>query len=129
MHTRDEIGISPNLVNNLETIFTWTPPFSLTTPEDNDNDDIFAQPEDVTLDELDEAFDGFDKQLQIEKEHQLMADINRGEVLEGEVYDFAERKKIDREEMPASTTEEMDVIGSSGEHEWEVDTMMLTEGM
>ena len=48
--------------------------------EDNDNDDIFVQPEDVTL-ELDEAFDELDKQLQNEKEHQLVADIDRGEVL------------------------------------------------
>ena len=98
------------------------------TPKDNDNDDIFAQPEDVTLYELDEPFDEFDKQLQIEKEHQLVADINGGEVLEGEVYDFAELEKFDREEMQASATEEMDVIGSSGEHEWDVDTMMSTGG-
>jgi hypothetical protein len=89
----------------------------------------FAQPEDVTLDELDEAFDELDKQLQIEKEHQLVADIDGGEVLEGEVYDFAELEKIDREEMPASSIEEMDVIGSSGEHEWDVDTMMSTGGI
>jgi len=32
-------------------------------------------------------------------------------------------------EMPTSSIEEMDVIGSSGEHEWDVDTMMLTGGI
>jgi len=129
MHTQDEAGVNPDLVNDLETSFTWKPPFSMTTPKDNDNDDILAQPEDVTLDELDEAFDELDKQLQIEKEHQLEADIDGGEVLEGEVYDFAELEKIDREEMPVSSIEEMDVIGSSGEHEWDVDTMMSTGGI
>ncbi|KAF8227155.1 hypothetical protein L208DRAFT_330500 [Tricholoma matsutake] len=80
---------------------------------------IFLHSQKITLDELDEAFDELDKQLQIEKEHQLEADIDGGEVLEGEVYDFAELEKIDTEEMPASSIEEMDVIGSSGEHEWD----------
>jgi hypothetical protein len=124
MHTRDEAGINPDLVNDLETSFTWKPPFSSTTDEDKDDDDIYAQPEDFTLDELDEAWDELEKQLQKEKEQQLVVD-NDG----GEVYDFAELEKIDREEMPASANEEMDVIGSSGGHEWDVDTMMLTGGI
>ena len=68
MHTWDEAGVNPNLVNDLETSFTWKPPFSMMTPEDNDNNDIFAQPEDVTLDKLDKTFDELDKQIQIKKE-------------------------------------------------------------
>jgi hypothetical protein len=88
MHTRGEAGFNLDLVNNLKTSFTWKPPFSLTTDEDKDDDSIHAQPEDFTLDEL-------DKQLQKEKEQQLVVDNDRGKVLEGEVYDLAELEKFD----------------------------------
>jgi hypothetical protein len=57
--------------------------------------DPSARPEDFALEELDEAWDELDKQLQREKEQQGAVDIDGGEILEGKVYDFDELEKIE----------------------------------
>jgi hypothetical protein len=54
MHTRTESGINVDLVNDLDKSFTWTPPFSL---QSDDDDNLLARPESLTLDDIDDAFD------------------------------------------------------------------------
>ena len=98
MHTRDESGINVDLMNNLDTTFTWKPPLRFKTDKD-DGDDLMAGLEDMTLNELDEAFMQLDKQLWEEKRATTSADPDGTEVLKGDVYDFTE----------------LDIIGSSAD--------------
>jgi hypothetical protein len=127
MHTRDESGINADLVNDLDTTFTWKPPLTLETGNDG-GDDLMASMEDMTLDELDEAWMQLEEQLQEEKNAATSTDPDGTEVLEGDVYNFTELDKIDRGEAPASSVEEMDIISSSAD-DWDVDTMVMTGGI
>ena len=59
----------------------------------------------------------------------LIEDLDGAKILEGEVYDFAELDRIDDREAPAGSIEEMEIIGSSTDNDWDVNTMMVMGGM
>ena len=122
MHTRTESGINVDLMNNLDKSFTWTPPFSLQS--DNDDDDLLANLEDVTLDDIDDAFDKLEDELQKEKAALMDQDVDGGEILEGQIYDFAELAKINAGEVSKPANEVIEVIGSGDEDDWDVETMV-----
>ena len=122
MHTRTELGINVDLVNDLNESFTWTPPFSLQS--DDDNNDLLADPEDVTLDDIDDAFNKLEDELRKEKEALMDQDVDGGEILEGQIYDFAELAKINAGEVPKPANEDIEVIGSDNEDDWDVETMV-----
>jgi hypothetical protein len=65
MHIRTESRINVDLVNDLDKSFTWTLPFSL---QSDDDDDLLAGPEGLTLDDIDAAFEELENELQKEKE-------------------------------------------------------------
>ena len=111
-----------DLVNDLDKSFTWTPPFSLQS-DDNDND-LLADPEDVTLDDIDDAFNKLEDELRKEKEALMDQDVDGGEILEGQIYDFAELAKINAGEVPKPANEDIEVIGSDNEDDWDVETMV-----
>jgi hypothetical protein len=122
MHTRTESGINVDLVNDLNKTFTWTPPFSLQS--DND-DDLLAGPEGLTLDDIDAAFEELEDELRKEKEALGDQDVDGGEILEGGIYDFAELAKIDAGEAPKPANEDIEVIGSADNDDWDVDMMVF----
>jgi hypothetical protein len=110
MHTRTKSEINVDLVNDLDKSFTWTPPFSLQS--DND-DDLLAGPEGLTLDDIDAAFEELENELRKEKEALGDQDVDGGEILKDGIYDFAELAKIDAGEAPKPASEDIEVIGSA----------------
>jgi hypothetical protein len=47
-----------------------------------------------------------------------------GEILEGQIYDFAELAKVNAGEVPKPVNEDIKVIGSDNENDWDVETMV-----
>lgn len=97
MHTRTELGINVDFMNDLNKSFTCTPPFMLQL--DNDDNNLLAA-EDVTLDDIDDAFNKLEDKLWKEKEALMDQDIDSGEVFKGQTYNFAELAKINAGEVP-----------------------------
>ena len=117
-----ESGINVNLMNNLNKSLTWTPPFSLQS--DNDDNNLLADPVDVTLNDIDDAFNKLEDELWKEKEALMDQDVDGGEILEGQIYDFTELAKINAGEVPKPANENNEVIGSDNEDDWDVNTMV-----
>ena len=89
---------------------------------DND-DDLLSSPKDVSLDDIDDAFN-IEDELQKEKEVLMDQDADGGEILEGQIYAFAELAKINAGEVPKPANEDIEVIGSDNEDDWDVETMV-----
>ncbi|KAF8521267.1 hypothetical protein BU17DRAFT_88214 [Hysterangium stoloniferum] len=107
-------GGNDGLVNDLDKTFTWKPPFS--TAEDDE--DVLAGPEDISLDEFDTAFDELDKT--IEAEHRGEEFLPGEGILNGKVYDFEELAKVDNGEVPTLVVDNMDVIGTADDDDWDI---------
>jgi hypothetical protein len=89
MHTRADKGIHVDLANELETTFVWVPPLAT---EVEHPDDYLAGPESIDLDEIDAAFDELEKE---KAASHGVVDADGKEVLEGDIYSFAELDRID----------------------------------
>jgi hypothetical protein len=53
-----------------------------------------------------------------------LQDVDGGEILEGQIYDFTELAKIDAGEVPKPANEDIEDIGSDSENDWDVETMV-----
>ncbi|GLB37173.1 hypothetical protein LshimejAT787_0402240 [Lyophyllum shimeji] len=128
MHTQNEPGVNVELVEGLEKDLTWQPPFSSHSNEGN-----ISGPEDITLEEIDKAFDDLDAQLREERMAATAAGTmsaeDGNEILEGMVYDLRELDAIERGIAPESAVEELDIIGDAGGSGWDVDAMMSSQGI
>ncbi|KAG1857413.1 hypothetical protein F4604DRAFT_1906481 [Suillus subluteus] len=117
-------GINIDVAADLEANFAWAPP--LATQTQNIDDDL-AGPESISLDEIDVAF----ALLEHEKEvmEQVLDDGN--EVLEGQVYDFAELEHVDQGLLPKSVDDEVIVVDhtSHDDRQWDVDMLMSCNGV
>jgi hypothetical protein len=91
-------------VNDLDKSFTWTPPFSL---QSDDDDNLLAGPERLTLDDIDDAFNKLEDELRKEKELMLDQEVDGEEILEGQIYDFEELAKINAGEVPKPANEDI----------------------
>ncbi|KAG2073433.1 hypothetical protein BDR04DRAFT_1141238 [Suillus decipiens] len=90
MHTGAQPGIHVDIAADLEANFAWAPPLA---PQTQNVDDDLAGPESISLDEIDAAF----ALLEHEKESMERVLIDGlDEVLEGQVYDFAELEYVDQ---------------------------------
>jgi hypothetical protein len=52
-------------------------------------------------------------------------DVDRGEILKGGIYNFAELAKIDVGEAPKPASKDIEVIGSADNDDWDVNMMVL----
>jgi len=104
--------------------FTWIPPL---TAHAEHPDDYLAGPESISVDEIDAAFDELEK----EKVAALHDDVDGGEVLEGEIYNFAELDQIDGGLAPHAFEEDVSTLqgGSGGGSTWDVDALMSARGV
>ena len=86
-----------------------------------------AGPESISLDEIDAAF----ALLEREKEAMEQEPVDGNEVLEGQVYDFAELEHIDRGLPPKSVDDEIMVVDhtSHDNGQWDVDALMSSNGV
>lgn len=121
MHTGAQPGINVEIAADLEANFAWAPPLA---PQTENIDDDLAGPESISLDEIDAAF----ALLEHEKESMERVLIDGlDEVLEGQVYDFAELECVDQGLLPKSVDDEIIVVDHSAKDDerWDVDTLML----
>ncbi|KAG1883943.1 hypothetical protein F4604DRAFT_229946 [Suillus subluteus] len=88
MHTREEVGISVDIAQDLEANFAWVPPLAA---EPQDVDDLLAGPETISADEIAEAFGALEAQENLEE----FVSIDDAEVLGGKAFDFAELERVD----------------------------------
>ncbi|EJF63824.1 hypothetical protein DICSQDRAFT_145296 [Dichomitus squalens LYAD-421 SS1] len=98
MHTRPESGIDTELAADLDEDFTWVPPLTIA----REPSEALEGPEDTDLDDLEKAFKEFEEELR-------NRDLN-SEVLEGELYDFEELEKVDKNVIPVAVEEEITVL-------------------
>ncbi|KAG2353490.1 hypothetical protein BDR07DRAFT_1495575 [Suillus spraguei] len=121
-HTHQKApGINVEIAADLEANFTWAPPFA---PQTQNVDDDLAGPESISLNEIDAAF----ALLEHEKESMERVLIDGlDEVLEGQVYNFAELECADQGLLPKSVDDEIIVVDHSAKDDerWDVDTLML----
>jgi hypothetical protein len=54
----------------------------------------------------------------------LDQEVDGGEILEGQIYDFEELAKINAGEVPKPANEDIEIIGSDNEDDWDVETMV-----
>ncbi|KAF8192079.1 ribonuclease H-like domain-containing protein [Pholiota molesta] len=126
MHTQPEAGVNIELVEELKDGFTWEPPLASHTPADN-----LSGPEDITLDDIDKAFDDLDARLREERANATEAEtVEDGqEILEGNIYDLSELDVIDMGQAPVSVSEDLSIIGDAGGIGWDVEAMMAAKGV
>ncbi|KAG1826901.1 uncharacterized protein BJ212DRAFT_1309153 [Suillus subaureus] len=119
MHTSAQLGINIDVAADLEANFAWAPPLA---PLTQNIDDDLAGSESISLDEIDAAF----ALLEHEKEAMERALDDGNEVLEGQVYGFAELKHVDRGLLPKSVDDEIMVVDhtSHDDGQWDVDMLM-----
>ena len=126
MHTQDKPGVNVELVEELKDGFTWEPPFSTESA-----DETIAGPEDISVEDIDKAFDDLDAKL---REEQNSAGTEQGvedgnEILEGKIYDLTELDAVDKGIAPTNATEDLDIIGDEGGFGWDVNAMMVSKGI
>ena len=92
--------------------------------QSDDDDDLLAGPEGLTLDDTG-AVEELENESRKERETFGDQDIDGGEILEGGIYDFAELAKIDAGEAPKPANEDIEVIGSADDDDWDVGMMVL----
>ena len=90
-----------------------------------------AGPEDISVEDIDKAFNDHEAQLCKEKNAagpaQEVEDGN--EILEGKIYDLTELEGIDKGIAPVNDTEDLDIIGDEGGFGWDVIVMMVLKGV
>ncbi|KAG1767060.1 hypothetical protein EV702DRAFT_1203904 [Suillus placidus] len=86
-----------------------------------------AGPESISLDKIDAAF----ALLEHEKEATEQEPVDRNEVSEGQVYDFAELEHVDQGLAPKSVDEEIMVVDHTSHNngQWDVDALMSSNGV
>ncbi|KIK73968.1 hypothetical protein PAXRUDRAFT_177013 [Paxillus rubicundulus Ve08.2h10] len=91
MHTCPHLGINMDLVDELVKTFTWVPPLAA---ESDGSKESLSGPEEITDEELAEAFDAIDhKKVEAHQAEVTSAvdpdlKLDGNEVLEGKVYDW-----------------------------------------
>ena len=126
MHTCPQPEINVELTDDLTKNFTWLPPFTtMAVPSTGDtNDESLAGPESITVDELEKAF--------TELEPPSIADpsLDRGEVLEGYVYDLGELRKVDECVAPSGFSDELlDLSTGEGSGGWSIEALLTLKGV
>ncbi|KAG2065321.1 hypothetical protein BDR04DRAFT_1234608 [Suillus decipiens] len=120
-HAHMHTGAQPGINVDIEANFAWAPPLA---PQTQNVDDDLAGPESISLDEIDAAF-----ALLEHKKESMERVLTDGldEVLEGQVYDFAELEYVDQGLLPKSVDDEIIVVDHSAKDDgrWDVDTLML----
>jgi hypothetical protein len=127
MHTQATTGVNVELVEELKDGFTWEPPFSTESA-----DERIVGPEDISVKEIDKAFDDLKAQLHDE---QMIATLEQGpvedgnEILEWRIYDLRELDAVNKGIAPTNATEDLDIIGDEGSVGWDVNAMMVSKGI
>lgn len=123
MHTRKDRGINVDLATDIAANFTWTPPLAT-----QQHDDSLEGPEGITDEDIEEAFAELD---------QRSADASPLDpVIEGhendaaKAYDFDELERVNRGFVPTAFEVEVEVVvPTSGNTNWDIQALLLSEGV
>ncbi|KIK75079.1 hypothetical protein PAXRUDRAFT_173872, partial [Paxillus rubicundulus Ve08.2h10] len=135
MHTRPNIGIDTDLTDELARTFTWVPPL---VSESGESEDVLAGPGAITDKELAEAFDVIDREkvdsgmLSVGEVRSVLdpdIELDGSEVLEGRVYDWNELEVVNRGTIPTGFVEDISVLDKAVGGQWDVKTLLLSEGV
>ena len=125
MHTRNEIGINVDLVSDLETNFTWTPPLATSTQQ---TEVSLEGPEGITDDDIDTAFADLEKRSP--DTSVLDPEIEGAEIEAGKVYDFDEFARVENGVVPTRFEDDVRVVvPASGDTNWNIDSVLSANGI
>ncbi|KAG1906592.1 uncharacterized protein F5891DRAFT_975364 [Suillus fuscotomentosus] len=120
MHTCEEVGIA---VETAQASFVWAPPL---LAEPLDADDLLSGPESISPDNIAAEFAALKELKRTEEVH----DIDKVEVLEGNVFDFDELDCVKQGIIPQAILDEVEVVNYDGEDDgWDKATLMSSLGM
>ena len=124
MHTHEDGGINLGLATDLQTSFSIDP----TTSEVGwvQENDILHGPEDITEEELDEAFAELDRQNSESTSLPIDPELasEEAEIVVGQVYDLKEMEHIEKGLAPTNFENDVCAVGDSDAADWDVETMM-----
>lgn len=127
MHTRSGPGVDADLVERLEKSFSFVAPLA-------PNIDYLDAPldglESISMDELEDAFKVVEKEAEA-AEMDMSMDVDRKEVLEGHVFDFAELKNVDKGLIPTPYQQQVRPMGADSVEgsSWNVDDVLRSHGI
>ncbi|KAJ7602520.1 ribonuclease H-like domain-containing protein [Mycena rosella] len=126
MHTRTEPGLDTNLANDLLSNFTWTPPLIV----ENVSDDLDMRGiEEMSEDEINAAFDNWDKDLAAERATRAALPIAKMPVDVGLVYDYTELDRIDADEVTTVFDDEVTIHVGGTADVWDPLTLLTSKGI
>ncbi|KAJ6628795.1 hypothetical protein B0H10DRAFT_2209241 [Mycena sp. CBHHK59/15] len=126
MHTRTEPGIDTDLAQDLETNFMWTPPLLV----ENITDDVDIRGiEELTMEEIDAAFNEWDPDLAAEWAARAAIPMGKEPVDIGLVYDLTELDRIDNGEVSATFENDVNIhMGGKGDT-WDAAALLEAKGI
>jgi hypothetical protein len=132
MHTTELPGIDTDVAKQLETDFAFVPPLAAVSSDTSCN---LEGPESISLDDIDAEFARLEDIRNGEKVMDLEFssdwDVDGKEVLEGNVFDFAELQRIDEGLVPAAVEDEIMVTDHDAHEDgtWNIDSMLVSSGL
>ncbi|KAG1762674.1 hypothetical protein EV702DRAFT_1206293 [Suillus placidus] len=127
--THRGLQFNVDVLADLEANFAWALPLAPQTQNIDDSMMILQvlNPHYHLTDKIDAAF----ALLECEKEATEQEPVDRNEVSEGQVYDFAELEHVDQGLAPKSVDEEIMVVDhtSHNNRQWDVDALMSSNGV
>ena len=121
MHTKAEPGSDVDLASDLNINFTCSLPLAVVTPAGSDIDT--SGPGSITVNELDKAFEELETHTVIDPSL-----VDGSEVLEGQVYDLDEMRKVDEGITPTGFQDDIQELsgGSEADNTWSIEAQPST---
>jgi hypothetical protein len=132
MHTTELLGIDTDVAKQLETDFAFVLPLAAVSGDTSCN---LEGPESISLDDIDAEFACLEDICNGEKVMDLEFlsdwDVDGKEVLDGNVFDFAELQHVDEGLVPAAVEDEIMVTDhdANKDRTWNIDSMLVSSGL
>jgi hypothetical protein len=132
MHTTKPPGIDTDVAKQLETDFAFVLPLAAVSSDTNCN---LKGPESISLADIDAEFARLEDIRNGEKVMDLDFpsdwDVDGKEVLEGNMFDFAELQRVDKGLVPAAVEDEIMVTDHDANKDgtWDINSMLVSSGL
>jgi hypothetical protein len=132
MHTTELPGIDTDVAKQLETDFAFIPPLAAVFGDTSCN---LEGPKSISLDDIDAEFARLEDICNggkvMDLEFPSDWDVDGKEVLEGNMFDFAELQRVDEELVPAAVEDEIMVTDHDANEDgtWNIDSMLVSSGL
>jgi hypothetical protein len=132
MHTTELLGIDTDVTKQLETDFAFIPPLAAVSSDTSCN---LEGPKSISLDDIDAEFARLEDIRNGEKVMDLKFlsdwDVDGKEVLEGNVFDFAELQRVEEGLVLVAVEDEIMVTDHDANEDgtWNIDSMLVSSGL